>query len=991
MSETKQQNRPSEVIYQIYPSSFHDADGDGHGDLKGITAKLDYIKSLHVDAIWISPFFLSPEGKEGDGGYAITDYRKIGNKFGTDDDFDVLLKEAHKRGLRVYTDFVMCHTSHEHDWFQKSRDKVAGYENRYVWHDGKMEGGNRLPPNNWKSVFGGSAWSFDDKRKQYYLRHFNSSQPALNLNDPATQDAIIGKPFTPGDDFNAVIKDTEKRSEMQFWLDKGVDGLRLDALPFANYDPQMRDNPWMGEHDSNDERWGRQYMQHSMCQPATVNLVGKIRKMLDSYPTKKSAIGEVIAGREGGGNSMHVAKEYLDPKTGLDTCYTEGLIRFWYQYPTAGRLKHMIRESMELSPDGGFCNNPSNHDFPRAATRMTADAPQELRGTIVRQLMALNVALPGSLCIFQGEELGLPQARIPEDIPLDERKDLVDERCRDGARTPPPWDSTKTNAGFSTSNNPYLPVAAAHYSRAVNLQEQEAESMLNFTRELLEERKLNPALSIGNTRVLDTPEPILAIVRETDEQTVLLAFNMSREKVSFKPSDYLDADTLGKLKIAPGATMRIGEYGYEQHGLNGHFLAHEEPMPKLLPFPANDDPESEPGLDVKDAKVKKLFAVDMLITDNLLPAAKLPSLIGEYDLESGQKRMIDEALHERLLRANKPQDTTFGGATAITLWTLKKMMGDKVDISIMGLAADDAFGPIVKDALKKAKIKLLTEQWPPDEEQKNAVSHVISYDNGHNTILTYPGTGPVALRTLLKQPENSDLLEKSIRDSDIVYLPGSLTEKFSQTLTDEVLRLRWIHKKELVLALPTHANYGATDAQTFRGLLPSANVVIGSDTEFCRICDISAQRPVTDEQLDKVVEEIQAAFCCKTLEKWNMPCPKEQVALITRADKPALLVTAYKVKPIDPVNIGEEKTRLGAGDAATAGFLTGYIKGMDHYHSAHLAMAMAAEKVGQDNAHPHLIDPKRSLDKILLRKSTNGLTAAYNAPSPDMPVIATRA
>src|SRR4051812_4898710 len=217
--ESSGDTRPSEVIYQVYPASFNDSNADGCGDIPGITKKLDYIKSLGVDSIWISPFYLSPPGPDGDGGYAVSDYRSIDPRFGTMDDFKDLLKEAHARGLRVYTDWVVAHTAIDHDWFEKSRKGDKTYKDYYVWSDGIDWYGKKAPPNNWKSVFGGDAWAFDDKRGQYYLHHFLKSQPALNLNKKEVQDAVLG--------------------EMKFWLDMGVDGFRIDAMPFATCDEKL--------------------------------------------------------------------------------------------------------------------------------------------------------------------------------------------------------------------------------------------------------------------------------------------------------------------------------------------------------------------------------------------------------------------------------------------------------------------------------------------------------------------------------------------------------------------------------------------------------------------------------------------------------------------------------------------------------------------------------------------------------------------------------
>jgi alpha-glucosidase len=547
------EHRPSEVIYQVYPSSFADSNGDGLGDLKGILDKLDYIDTLGVDAVWISPVFLTPKGPDGDGGYAITDYREIDPKYGTVDDFKAILDKAHELGLRVYTDFVLAHTANDHDWFEKSRNREEPYEDYYVWDDGhKDEHGNRLPPNNWKSVFGGPAWNWDDKREQWYLHHFLASQPALNNNIEKVQDAVL--------------------DEMRFWLDMGVDGFRLDAMPFANHDPDLRNNPWRdGQWPRDSEHWEEQYFQHSICQDSTVHFIARIREMMDSYPDKKTTLGEAISGPDGGGDSVPVAASYVDAEKGLDMCYTNALMSIW-EYPDAGRVAGMVKHLEHHFPEGGNCNSASNHDIPRSASRMTKHIADEDKDKAVKQLMELFISLPGSFCMYQGEELGLPAARIPEDIPLDKLQDPVAhtkglEHSRDGARTPFPWDSGKKNLGFSSSDTPYLPATESHKARAVDVQEKDPESMLNFTRDRLKWRKAQPALQKGTTQVVDNiPAPLLGFVRKTKEQSILCLFNMSSAQQSIKLSDYFNEKQCKSMNINKDETVTLEAYGSAFYG-----------------------------------------------------------------------------------------------------------------------------------------------------------------------------------------------------------------------------------------------------------------------------------------------------------------------------------------------------------------------------------------------------------------------------------------
>lgn len=593
------EQRPSEVIYQVYPASFADGNNDGHGDLKGITSKLDYIKKLGVDAIWISPFYKTPMGPEGDGGYAVSDYRAIGEQFGTMDDFEKLLKEAHDKKLRVYIDFVLAHTSSDHEWFQKSRNREPGFEDRYVWRDGypveKKPGEqpppnwreNKLgehwtqdektkiwtqhyPPNNWKSVFGGSAWEWDEKREQYYLHHFLKTQPANNLNLPQVQENIV--------------------AEMKFWLDKGVDGFRLDALPFANYDPQLRHNSWMdGKWPRSSEGWNEQKFEYSVCQTQTVDLVKRLRELADSYPEKRTMLGEVICGPFGGGGSIPIAAKYTQPQTGVDMCYTDALSMGGY--PSQAHLKGIVSYVLDTFPqNGGHCNAVDNHDSSRSATRMLFGVPEQHRDQAQRQLLKLFATLPGSFSMLQGQELGLPQARIPEDIPYNLLKDPEGIRTgtgRDGSRTPMPWNGNEKNAGYSTSDTPYLPVPASHYPLAVNMQEADANSLLNYTRNLLAWRKEQPALVQGQTRIIDNQNSdIFAMLRQSDRQTMLCLFNMSGREQSFKPADHLDPVLLERLRLHSDDVITVRPY--DSSFQSTHHLVAPQPTIATEPVrPAN--------------------------------------------------------------------------------------------------------------------------------------------------------------------------------------------------------------------------------------------------------------------------------------------------------------------------------------------------------------------------------------------------------------------
>ncbi|MEQ1789918.1 MAG: PfkB family carbohydrate kinase, partial [Rickettsiales bacterium] len=996
------ENRKSEIIYQVYPSSFKDSNGDGIGDLKGITEELGYIKNLHVDAIWISPFFKTPEGAKGDGGYAVSDYREIDPKFGSMKDFENLLAKAHEKGLRVYTDFVMCHTSDEHEWFEKSRKKEKGFEDRFVWVDGKknengdliLVDGKPLPPNNWKSVFkdehGGSksAWSFDGKigedgklvegsgRGQFYLHHFNDSQPALNANNDEVQKSVI--------------------KEMEFWMKKGVDGLRLDALPFANYDPQLRDNP--GGYN-----WNEQKFEHSMCQPQTVEYVKKIREMLDSYPETvtgiggRRALGEAIAGRDGGGNAMPVAKEYVDEKNGLHTVYTEP--KFWPDhnngkhsgYPSAGELKAHLKDIEENFPGGSMCNYLSNHDFSRASTRMMPEnIKEEKRATVLKQLMAINFALPGSVCMYQGEELGLPNAKIetsnpnePYDIPRNKIQDKLDtDNCRDVARAPMPWNSNLDNAGFSSAAAPYLPMPKGYEAMAVNEQEKYNTSMLNVTRLLIKDRQNNPALQSGTINILDTKDKdadIFAFTRQSDAtidkktgekipaQTLLFAANMSPHTKTIKPSDYLDKKTLANLHLQDESSIIIGGYGFSRRGFKG--------LETESQFSAASLANGHSG--------KKIFAVDLLIADIFHPHNdKIAEISKDKNWELTHRESIDKETHEQLLAApNNNQQITIGGSTLITLDTLKKLQPkDAINVDFLGVTGNDKLGDMVKTHLKTSGINLPTSNHLDGITGETAVSHIIkTAAHDHDMVITYPGNEADMLREIINK--NPKLLEESIAKSDIVYLSGSIIEKFGKTLVDDILTYRGNHEKEMVLSLPIHSTLGPDDTQTFRGLINSANIIVGNDKEYCRIYDIKADHPATEEQMKIVTNNIQKSFKEEVLQnELGMPFSKQgQVAFITRGNKPALLVTKDKVEEIPVAKIGKSGNLLGAGDAATAAFLDAELRGLTHQQSAKFAMAIGAEKVQQVNEDPRLDNVDRARKNVFLRNDMKDIAAAYHA------------
>ncbi len=486
------------VIYQIYPRSFADSNGDGVGDLPGVTAHLEHVARLGVDAIWLCPVFPSPQR---DFGYDVSDHTGIDPLFGTLADFDALVAKAHGLGLRVLVDQVWSHTSDRHAWFAQSRtSRGNALADWYVWADPAEDG---TPPNNWLSVFGGAAWTWEPRRRQYYLHHFLSHQPQLNLLNPAVQDALL---------------DTGR-----FWLDRGVDGFRLDALDFFTHDPLLRSNPAAeAGRPVPAKLFGRQMHRHDMMQPQTATFLARIRALTDEYPGC-ATLGEVSS-QDGaydrcraytsGGGQLDMAYSLRAARGGFDWASVRGLID-------------------EAARDGGWlCWSFSNHDVERAVSRWNPERGRPPDPRFARLLMALQLSLRGSVLVYQGEELGLTEAEL-------DRDDLQDpfgiaywpEFCgRDGSRTPMPWQAAPAGCGF-TEAKPWLPLPDAHRRLAVDAQERDETTLLHDWRRFLSYRRAHPALAGGGLRRLDLPEPLVGFVRHDAAEEVLCLFNLSDGEV----------------------------------------------------------------------------------------------------------------------------------------------------------------------------------------------------------------------------------------------------------------------------------------------------------------------------------------------------------------------------------------------------------------------------------------------------------------------------
>ncbi|KGE78452.1 alpha-glucosidase family protein [Halomonas salina] len=520
------------VIYQIYPRSFMDANGDGIGDLAGITEKLDYVASLGVDGIWLSPFFTSPMA---DFGYDVSDYRDVDPMFGTLDDFKALLARAHALGLKVMIDQVISHASDQHPWFRESRqDRTNPRADWFVWADPRPDG---TPPNNWLSIFGGSAWTFDSRRRQYYLHNFLASQPDLNFHHPEVRKAQL--------------------DNLRFWLELGVDGFRLDTVNFYFHDTELRDNPpvpagaakTLGAPDSNPYTWQRHV--YDLSRPENLDFLRELRALMDEFP------GTTTVGEIGDDNPLERMAEYTAGGDKLHMAYGFDLLNDPH---SPAYIREVIERFQRLAGDAWPCWALSNHDVVRSATRWGADEDPLAYPKVA---LAMVLSLRGSVCLYQGEELGLPEAEVPfERIQDPYGKVLWPEfKGRDGCRTPMPW-TDAPRAGFTAEAvEPWLPVDARHLPLAVARQQDDAASVLNATRRLLAFRREHSALVDGDLELVDVGEDLLGFLRKKGEETLLCVFNLDDETQSTTlPMAGPLLDGHGFTAELDGATLTLPPY-----------------------------------------------------------------------------------------------------------------------------------------------------------------------------------------------------------------------------------------------------------------------------------------------------------------------------------------------------------------------------------------------------------------------------------------------
>lgn len=484
------------IIYQVYPRSFQDSGADGIGDLEGIRRRLDYLAWLGVDAVWISPIYPSPMA---DFGYDVADYCAIDSRFGTLAEFDALTAEAHARGLKLILDFVPNHSSDRHPWFVESR--AARHNPKrdwYVWRDPAPDGG---PPNNWLSQFGGSAWEFDPATGQYYLHSFLKEQPDLNWRNPAVQDAM----------FRA----------MRFWLDRGVDGFRVDVIWLLIKDDQFRDNPPNPAWTPDQRNLDRLLQRYTADRPEVQDVVAALRAVVDAYPDRV-LIGEIY---------LPIERLVAFYGRNLDGAHLPFNFQLVFTAWSAAAIASLVREYEAALPQGGWPNWVlGNHDQPRIATRLG-----EAQARIAAMLL---LTLRGTPTLYYGDELGITDVPIPPDRVQDPwaKNEPGLGLGRDPSRTPMPWDDTP-NAGFS-SGEPWLPLNPDHAQRNVARLRQDPTSLLMLYRRLIKLRHATPALSIGDVSAVGAIGDVLCFERRSGDARLLVLLNLGGHPASIPlPSD----------------------------------------------------------------------------------------------------------------------------------------------------------------------------------------------------------------------------------------------------------------------------------------------------------------------------------------------------------------------------------------------------------------------------------------------------------------------
>lgn len=489
------------IVYQIYPRSFYDSNNDGIGDIPGVTARLNYLKSLGVNVIWLSPFYPSPMA---DFGYDVADYCDVDPMFGTLNDMDKLIKAAHAHDIRVLVDLVPNHTSDEHEWFRESRKSHDNaYADWYIWKDpkGKDKRGKPIPPNNWLDIFTGeTAWEWEPTRQQFYLHSFDVHQPDLNWTNPEVREAI--------------------KSAMRFWLDRGVDGFRVDAVRHMGKDPLFKDNPrnpdYHGEHKN---RYGSIIHKYSQGAPQLYVYLAEMAAVLREEPYKKRLRFMVTEAWPEGDERIEEYMAYyegMDPEVAAPFIF-EGFYLSWHAGPWHKFLGQFHEVLKSYSPLGVSSYAFGNHDKDRLATHLGEDA--------ARSAAVMLLTLPGMVFIYNGEEIGMVNGKIPPSFVQDPAADGGEGR--DPERTPMQWTPDK-NAGFSEAETTWLPMADGFEKTNVKTESKDPSSFLTLYRQLGKLRNNSAALKRGDIKLIKTGhDSILGYIRTSGSKSLLVLVNFT--------------------------------------------------------------------------------------------------------------------------------------------------------------------------------------------------------------------------------------------------------------------------------------------------------------------------------------------------------------------------------------------------------------------------------------------------------------------------------
>jgi alpha-glucosidase len=535
------------VGYQIYPRSFQDSNGDGIGDLQGIIQRLDYIKELGIDVIWICPMYKSPND---DNGYDISDYQDIMAEFGTMDDFDQLLKEVHARGMKLIIDLVPNHTSDEHQWFVESRSsKDSPKRDWYIWRDGK----DGAEPNNWESIFGGSAWEYDEKTDQYYMHLFSVKQPDLNWENPEVRQAIY--------------------EMMRWWLDKGIDGFRIDAISHIKKRPGLPDMP-----NSNNEKYVSSFAMH-------MNQEG-IHDFLQEFKDETYAKYDVMTVGEANGVKTEDAHLWVGEDAGkMDMVFQFEHLDLWdaekkKDLDVLGLKKTLTRWQKGLENNGWNALFIENHDKPRIVSTWGND--EEYWYQSATSMAAMYFLMQGTPFIYQGQELGMTNVQFPSiddyddvaiknmyrlkreaGVPHEEIMEIIWASARDNSRTPMQW-STEANAGFTTGT-PWMKVNPNYVTINVGKQENDAESVLSFYKKMIRLRKDYDVFTYGVYDLLAADHPqVYAYTRMSETFKVVVISNLTKEEAEFGLEGLeLKELLLHNYPVTPGISASILLKPYE--------------------------------------------------------------------------------------------------------------------------------------------------------------------------------------------------------------------------------------------------------------------------------------------------------------------------------------------------------------------------------------------------------------------------------------------